>query len=379
MNDVKKVIGNVDKGFYAEAQQKGTTALAALTQLVAPEPPQYAELAEKAWRRGPMGRMPIDKGSPYWTACENYAYDLAGLNECMKAAGIRRSDTVEKAFFSSSNASGTQGLFPAFLASQIIAGQMATSLVPMICLSEVRINSHVQEKVKITDTTATRQLNWIDEGQDIPKTTISKSTGSITLHKYGRMLEATYETVRLLHLDIISLQLQRMGRQVGIDETDTLLETAVTGDGNSSSSGTSANTAVSGTLAYTDLVTHWQTFAIGYEQRHSVAPDALIANLVNMAEFKDHLQGFDFLRTGAIPGPFGSTWHRWTSTGSAGYGTTKVVSFDDRVAMVMYREGDLLEEADQLIDKQLHRRSMTEWVGFMTWDTAGIQILDRQT
>src|SRR5437867_3083203 len=80
-------------------------------------------------------------------------------------------------------------IFPAFLASQIIAGQLAVSLVPVCCLAEVRISSHVQEKVSITDTTDSRQTKHVSEGQELPKTTIAKTQGSIALQKYGRMLE----------------------------------------------------------------------------------------------------------------------------------------------------------------------------------------------
>ncbi len=373
MENIKSFIKNIDKGFYDEARRKGVHALELLRQGVRPEEPEVLACFKRIAPRYGV----IEDGSPHHARMVEWAEKVCALEKLMGAAGIRRGDTVEKAFFSSGNASGTQGIFPAFLASQIIAGQMAVSLVPVFCLSEVRINSHVQEKVLISDTTATRQLNHITEGADLPKTTISKTQGSIALQKYGRMLEASYESVRLMTLDIIGLQLQRIGRQVGIDETDDMLETLIAGDGNASSSGAAANVGVSGTLAYTDIVAHWQAFGIGYEQRHSVTNDSLIANIVNLAEFKDPMAGFQFTRNGVLPGALGATYHRWTSTGSASFGTTKLLSVDDRLAMVLYREGDMLEEADQLIDKQIHRRTMSEWVGFMTWDTGGIKILDR--
>ena len=38
------------------------------------------------------------------------------------------------------------------------------------------------------------------------------------------MLEVTYEAVRLLHLDIVGLQMERIGRQMGIDQTDDCIE-----------------------------------------------------------------------------------------------------------------------------------------------------------
>jgi hypothetical protein len=368
---MKGIVKDIDKGFYEEARQKNIHPLTYLTQLVNPEPPEIDKVAERMLARCGWKWA----GTPYEDRVRDWAYMCAGLEKEFAARGISRSDTVEKAFFSSMNAAGTQGLFPAFLASQIIAGQMAVSLVPRCCLAEVRISAHVQEKVQISDTTGTRQTRHITEGADMPKTTIAKLQGSIALQKYGRMLEATYETVRLMHLDIISLQLQRMGRQIGIDETDDMVETMQAGDGNAGSANTPIAAGTPGTLLYSDIVAMWQGFPIGYEMRQCITNDPLLKGVVTMAEFKDPMAGFDFVRTGVLPGPLGATWHRWTSTGSATFGTNRILSVDDRLAMVLYREGDLLEEADQLIDKQIHRRTMSEWVGFMVWDPAGIVVM----
>jgi hypothetical protein len=364
----KTLARQIDKGFYEEARDRGRHALAYLTEVVAPEPPEWEKIADRLKHRY---RFKVD-GTPLEDRLNDYAYMMCGLEKLLAANGISRSDTVEKAFFSSSNASGTQGLFPAYLASQIIAGQLASSLVPLLCMAEIRINSHVQEKVQISDSTDTRQAKHISEGVSLPKTVIARTQGSIQLQKYGRMLESTYESVRLMTLDILSLQLQRMGRQIGIDETDDLLETSLAGDGNTGSANTPVAVASSPTLTYDDIIGMWQQFAIGYEMRHAVTNDTELRKILNMAEFKDPLAGFDTQRTGILPGPLGATWHRWTSTGSATYGTNKIAAYDDRLAMVCYREGDLLEEADQLIDKQVHQRTMSEWLGFMVWDPAGI-------
>jgi HK97 family phage major capsid protein len=364
----RTIARNIDKGFYQEARERGKHALTYLTEQVSPEPPEWEKIADRLKRRY---RFKVD-GSPLEERVNEYAYMVCGLEKLLEANGIGRSDTVEKAFFSSSNASGTQGLFPAYLASQIIAGQLAASLVPVLCMAEVRINSHVQEKVQVSDTTDTRQTKHVTEGESLPKTSIARTQGSISLQKYGRLLEASYESVRLMTLDIVSLQLQRIGRQIGIDETDDLIETSLAGDGNSGSANTPLAVTTPGTLTYPDVITLYQGFPIGYEMRHAVTNDTELKNLLSLAQFQDPMSGFDFARTGVLPGPLGATWHRWTSTGSATLGTNKIAAYDDRLAMVCYREGDLLEEADQLIDKQVHQRSMSEWVGFMVWDPAGI-------
>jgi hypothetical protein len=361
----KGIVKDLDRGFYEEARRQEKHPLALLTELVNPEPPEVEAIERRLATKFPQ----LLPGSPLAQNVADWAYMVAGLEKELAVRGIRRGDTVEKAFFTSANGPN-QPLFPVFLASQIIAGQMAGSLVPRLVASELRINSHVQEKVTVSDTPATRQLKAVGEGQDLPKTTISRTNGSIALTKYGRMLEASYESVRLLHLDILSLQLHRMGRQIGIDESDDLIETLISGDGTAGSAISFITAQSAGVLNYDELVRLFLAFPVGYQMRHAIINDTLLRTILNLAEFKDPMAGFHFTRDGVLPGPMGAEWHRWSSTGSAGFGTDRILAVDDRMAVVLYREGDLLEEADQLIDKQIARRTMSEWVGFAKWDNA---------
>jgi hypothetical protein len=252
---------------------------------------------------------------------------------------------------------------------------LAASLVPALAAAEVRISSHVQEKITLSDTSAQRTLKWIGEGSDLPKTKIARSEGNIKLYKYGRLLEASYESVRLMHLDIFSLMIQRMGMQIGIDETDDCLETLIQGDGSTGSAATVTSTDQNGLMDYDDLCKLRLAFPIGYQMDQVVASDAQLRLILNMAEFKDPLMGFNFQRTGAIQDILGAQWHRWTSTGSSSFASNRLLGVDSRGAVVLYREGDLLEESSQLIDKQLYQRTMTEWVGFMKLDPNASQVL----
>jgi hypothetical protein len=359
----KGIIKDLDRGFYEEARRQEKHPLALLTELVNPEPPEIEAIERRLSAKFPA----LSAGSPLAQNVADWAFMVAGLEKELAARGISRSDTVEKAFFSSANGPN-QPLFPVFLASQIIAGQMADSLVPHLVATELRINSHVQEKVTIADTAASRGSKNVTEGQELPKTSIARTSGSITLLKYGRMLEATYESVRLMHLDILALQLQRMGRQIGVDQSDQLIETLLEGDGNAGTAVAWITAESAGTLDYDELVRLFLQFPIGYRMRHAVINDAMLRTILNFAEFKDPMAGFRFTREGIIPGPMGAEWHRWTSTGSTAFGTDRILAVDDRMAAVLYREGDLLEEADQLIDKQMHRRTLSEWIGFAKWD-----------
>ncbi len=375
MSAVNTVLQNMDKGFYQEAKIKGLHALTHLTDACRLEAPEIKAVTDRVLKKFRQD----DDGSPRHHMLEQYAYDIAGLQKCLEARDIRvkgpNADTVEK-FFHSSN---DTPLFPVFLASQIIAGILASSLVPMIAATEIRINAHVAEKITISDTAADRQLRVVDEGINLPKTTIRRTEGNITLYKYGRLLEVSYESMRLMHLDIVGLFLQRMGMQIGIDETDTLIETLIAGDGTASSAVTDTDAEVSGTLDYDELIRLRLAFPIGYEMNHVICNDTNMRTVLNMAEFKDPLAGFNFQKTGQFMDALGSQWHRWTSTGSASFSTDRILATDQRGACAVYREGDMLEESDQLIDRQLHQRSMSEWMGFMKLDNNATQCSDITT
>lgn len=369
---MSKGIVSLDKGFYHEARARGVAPLTYLTDLVRPEPPEIAAVEARVLARFRQA----DDGSPRAQALRQYAYDICGLEKEFAVRGIRTrgpmADSVEKLFVSANDTP----LFPAFLASQIVAGILAASLVPRLAAAEVRINAHVAEKITIQETAADRTLKWIGEGADLPKTKISRAEGTITLYKYGRLLEVSYESVRLMHLDILGLFLMRMGMQMGIDETDDAIETLIAGDGTSGSALTDTDAEVSGALDYDELVRLSLAFPIGYQMTDAVVNDANLRTILNMPEFKDPMAGMRYQRTGELPTPMGAQWHRWTSTGSASFATDRILAVDNRGALALFREDTLLEESDRLIDKQLERRALSEWVGWMKLDNQATACLD---
>jgi len=355
-----------DKGFYHQARKQNTSPLALMTDMVRPEPAEEAAYIQRlaVKLKDPSGHS----ADPQKLAAD--AGMFIGLEKVMQVEGIRGSDTIEAAFFSSTNQSATSGLFPAFLASRLIAGIMETSLVPRLIAATVPVNAHVVEKIRYTSTAGQKRLGAIGEGVELPKTTISYTAESIKLAKYGRMLETTYEVMRLMVLDIVSLHLFQMGLQIGIDQTNHLIEILCNGDGTANSTCEALAAEVTGTLDFDETVRLLLSFTTGYQFSDAIINDTHLRTLLNLAEIKDPL-AFRMLADGIMPMLFGAKWHRWSDTGSTSFSTTKVIGIDRRLAAVMFREGDLLEESDQLIDRQVHRRTMSEWLGFQTWDMPG--------
>ena len=50
-----------------------------------------------------------------------------------------------------------------------------------------------------------------------------------------------------------------------------------------------------------------------------------------------------------------------------------------RYAVKVLREGDFLEESDQIIDRQINLRTMSEWVGYANLDDDARECLDITT
>ena len=59
-----------------------------------------------------------------------------------------------------------------------------------------------------------KELRAVDEGAAIPSTTIKVQANLIKLHKRGRMLVASYESVRYRKLDLFSVTLRQIGSHI---------------------------------------------------------------------------------------------------------------------------------------------------------------------
>lgn len=378
MSKTVEFVKNVDRGLYREAKAAGLTPGAFIAREVQPEEPE----TEKTFKRLLRKFDQPDDGSYRASAIQQFAEEVTALEKCLTQLGIRArgpyADTVQKAFYTSAN---NTALFPVFFATEIIAGQLATSLVPRLASMEERIDSHVAQKIRMTETQGDRTLRFTGEGANMPKTKISTAEGNVTLYKYGRVIEATYESIRLQHLNVFGAFLQRMGAQIGIDETDDLIETLIAGDGTSSSAITDTDAEVSGTLDFDELIRLKQAFPIGYKGNEGVINDVNTRTILNMSEFKDAdgpvgVGNFDDLERINV---LGMNLNRWTSTGSTSFSTDRILVVDSRYALKVLREGDFLEEADKIIDRQIEQRAMSEWVGYMKLDTNASQVLDITT
>jgi hypothetical protein len=340
----------LEKDMYLEAQTKGLS---------------FADFLEEL---DPSERDPQDK-----------IVGLTAWQRQLKEYGIKTSgpnaSTLEKFFATSSSTV----LFPHYVSTQIHAGILAASIVPAITAARTKIESHTYDGLWMAETEQDRQLRRVDEGVHLPTVEITTAEHSVKLKKFGRMLQASYEALRLTKLPVISVFLQRIGAQLGIDESDWALQTIIAGDGNSNGI-TDTNVDVTNNLDYDDMTKLWLAFGQGYECNVIIAIDAMIRLILNLNEFKDPYAGFRFQAEGKLINPLGAQLIRWASAAGFYNGATAVpewiIAIDKRYCLEEVYEQDVMVENDKLINKQLERTTVSKWSGFVKLDVNAAQALD---
>jgi hypothetical protein len=325
----------------------------------------------------------MDMPEAFRESLDKYVMDTWGLEKLLQAEDIRikggSADRIEKFFGTSTS----PVLFPVYLESQIVMGILQTSILSQLIATETNIDSHTYDSLAFTDVAADQQMGLGGEGADLKTVKITTADRSIKLKKYGVYLEATYESIRLSRINVFGLHLQRIGQRLALDECDDAIETLIAGDGNTSSamSGTDGSSGilqseVTTTLDYDELVRLFGTFTPGYQMTSCICPWTFLRTILNMSEFKDPLAGFNFQRTGVLPGPMGATWNRWDSTGSSSYSTDRILAVDGRRALEQVTEQGIMLETEKIIRKQLQGSAITKWTGWAKLDYAASKVLD---
>ena len=119
----------------------------------------------------------------------------------VKGAG---SDRVEKFFWSTESAV----LFPEFVSRVVRQGMEEESILPDITATVTNFDGMDYRSIASTPTEEEKKLKRVEEGAQIPQTTIHTQENLVRLHKRGRMLVAPYEAIRFQRLDLFAVTLR---------------------------------------------------------------------------------------------------------------------------------------------------------------------------
>lgn len=314
----------VDDQMYHEADARGMT----LTELL--ESDEYD---------------PSPLGSP-----------LDAFERQLALAGVRlggKSPTTVEQFFQQAPT-----LMPEFMLREVKKGMaMRPELNRLIANSTaIATNKYTPFFIDTSDNTKF-SLRPIGEGADIPQLLVTEQTHAVNVTDYGLALKTSYKALRYRTTSQFRVLLWYIGFRIQTDKIGMLINTVINGDGNSNAA-TVVNTATSGTLDYTDLVSLWAQFS-PFEMNTIVCHIDQMKTILGLAEFKDPLAGFRFQKTGELFNPLGATLVR-----SDEVPNDYVVGLDNRFAVEEVITQPLMIEYDKVIEQRFEEAVISESVSY---------------
>ena len=292
---------------------------------------------------------------------ENYkGTSLEGLDAYqrqLKRFGIKvggaGSDVVDKFFKTSDSAV----LFPEYISRAVRQGLEQADILPGIVASTTVFDGLDYRSITSLPTDEEKELKIVKEGAFIPETNIRTKENLVKLRKRGRTLVASYEAIRFQRLDLFTVTLRQIGAYIARTLLKDAIEVIENGDGNNNPAEVFP-VSTGGSISYADLVNFWNEFD-PYELNTIIAEPAIMAEILNMSQFRDAAAGLDFHGTGKEITPLGA---RLLKSPAVASGT--LIGLDKNSALEMIKTGDVMTEYDKLIDRQLERAVISCTAGF---------------
>ena len=285
----------------------------------------------------------------------------------VKGAG---SDRVEKFFWSTESAV----LFPEFVSRVVRQGMEEESILPDITATVTNFDGMDYRSIASTPTEEEKKLKRVEEGAQIPQTTIHTQENLVRLHKRGRMLVAPYEAIRFQRLDLFcrdaapDRRLHRPdasgGRREGAEGWRRQRQCR-----HAYKVGTSPIGGTPGTLSYDALLDFWAQFDPYTMNTMLVSNDMMLA-MLKLSEFQNPNTGLNFQATGKLTTPLGAKLLR-SSAVPAG----TIIGLDKNYALEQICGSEVVVEYDKLIDRQLERAAITSVSGFAKLFTDAAKVL----
>ena len=298
--------------------------------------------------------------------------DLDAFERQLALAGIRVSgedaDIVDR-FFASQESSV---LFPEFVSRAVRTGFEDFSKLKTILASRVKIDDNTYKSIYMDDSVLSASntaLAVVGEGAGLPKIELLTAEHTVTINKYGRYLQATYEAIRRKRTSVVSIFLRSIGVQIQRDKFSDAVGVLIDGDGNSNAA-TGINTDVSATLDYDDLVNFVLSFA-PYSMNVMVCNKSAARKLLNVSDVADPAVSGGFQTTGEKIRLFGAELIVDESVPN-----NKIIGLDRRFALQEVNETGVLTESERLIRRQIEGTAISEVAGFAKVITSASKVLN---
>ncbi len=283
----------------------------------------------------------------------------------------------------------TTGLPGSFLNQYQYSAPRDVLLEPAIPLSEVvgmttGIRANVYRPFYLEDVTAANSR--VAEAAEIPAVRIAQSEKTITLRKYGRRIDTTYEAIRHMPIDLVAFNVQRIAIAVEAEKVDKVLDVIINGDGTAGSAATNFNltTLDPATTANNLTLLAWIAFKMKFKNPLKMTTVlGRDASLLKAFMLNTGSTNFPLIMMGSLGGgqsltPIndrlaGGERAGWLDSAPA----SKLVGFDKRLSVErVFEIGANIQESDTDIKHQINHLVLSEVEGYAIIDPKANKTLD---
>jgi len=293
----------------------------------------------------------LEELDPSANYCGTPLANLDAFERQLKRFNIKVSgtdcDRVEK-FFSSTE---TALLFPEFVTRCIRKGFDETVLSSICAVKSYSVSKHYMG-CTLTDTA---DYSSVNEGGELPASTVNETSTATQLLKYGRIINASYESVRQQRLDVIGVMLRSIGVKLAVSVLTNAITTLATG----------ASSISTSSLSYSDLASLYGQFNC-FDMTTVIASPAVASQIAVMEQLSDTKISED----GKIILPFGSELIKTSAIGN-----NSIIGIDKNFALEFITSTDLVIETDKLINRQLDQITVSIICGFKKITADAVKVL----
>ena len=270
------------------------------------------------------------------------------------------------------------------------AGARMRQIAPAVPLSALiantrGIDSDAARAFRLTDSASESRLVRVAQGAELPRMKLEGAEEVVRLSKYGRLIEATYESIRRLPIDLIGRHIARVAIQAETDKVATVVDVLVNGDGNSNSAAASYNltaldaAAAAGTLTLKGWLAFKMKLANPYMVTTALVQEAVALQLflLNTGSANQPLANLPANVAGGFE-PINTSLRDNVALGITSEAPTlKVVAFDARFAIErLFEVGGNVNEMVRWIERQAQGFAFSEVEGYAVADTDAAIVLD---
>lgn len=310
---------------------------------------------------------------------------LDAFERLMKEAGIATQAVPSSNVFSSKveafyRTNENKVLFPEYVARTLVKSMNDFPLYQYLVATKTPIDSNVYKGSYLDMDDAKNkkglEMRRVTEAADLPVATLRLGSQAVTLYKYGRAVEASYEALRRMSLELFKRHIGRIAKSAANNKVSEILDVIINGDGNDNAAEKIKMKSLDSTA--TDLTKEaWIKFLLKFYPNGAntviANEDGLLQVLAvlypeaNLASKMDELiaTGLD-VQTVLPQGLISTTTLLYSPEVEKIGGKEAIIAFDrDNCIEELFEVGSTIQEADKFIKNQTNLLTISENSGFL--------------